>query len=322
MADWYFTNGYTREDGQEPPDFNQRGRGTQPQYTWWQLLEWETYRGIARREAYRQGGGKPWLPPDPPSEGTFEYADYLKAQHAIDNATREANELVEALDVDPCGVFSSKPTGEDWNIKAFACLANWYFWLSYEGRAQFLYDVKAGNCYRWVSEVFNMQRYCPTGTVNDPAYTAFLSSQLAGDDPANMNVAWNPMGGNKSFSPWPVVAANGQPIALPGLPTPCAPFPQCLASALPPGLPTPCSPWPDCAFDIAAQLAKAVPGARVVSTAEGGVYAPKPGQQVTYGDTIAPGPAEAAAKASAAPYFIAGLLGVTGIVLVGMAVSK
>jgi hypothetical protein len=333
----FYTNGDQRWGDNYP---NQADKSGDDGYQWWygqfgnaEVSEnldsphWDSdvHAIIARRELFRSMGGKP---------KTFTPQQMAQWK-------RDAAAFVYFLAKDPCGAFCSKPKQEPENFRALAAFANWYWFLAPSARWELLQDIQSGQCDRWMPVVLAMRAKTPAATRDDPTYQGgdMFRVQQTGDDPDYYltgqpgvvtsdwgknyeNPCANPTPGvatpllcfqDQYVSPWPILWPSGQPVAIPGFPAPCQPFPECVIASLPPGLPAPCMPWPRCAFDAAAALAGMTPGAQVMRTSAGNMYVPAASLQDT---------AASAAKSSSTPYIIAGLLGVAGIVLVGLAASS
>ena len=296
----YFSNGQPWfDDGPVP---NQQTKTNDETFTWWHghwadhaaddlaspSYDCDPWAIIARRELFRNMGGKP------ASASQTHWSGWKQ----------EAALLVLMMSREPCGAFSSRPKLTLWNYRAWAALCNWYFWLDPKHRYEFLQDVSAGKCHVWMRVVLAARKNVPEACWNDPTYVNaewdLMRIQQTGDDPANTlggtqvavakfppdyvgecdQGSWTrphtPMcfSGYPSTTSWPVIGLDGVPLAIPGLPLPCTPFPQCIAQAIPIA---PCSPMPECLFTLAADAASFVPNAAVTRTAQGGTYLPAKG---------------------------------------------
>lgn len=298
----YYSNGqpWYEEDRPVP---NQATKTDDTNYQWWHgqwgnahapddpsnpWYESDPWAIIARREMYRNMGGKP----------------FNASAQQIASWKQDAHFLVLMMSREPCGAFSSRPNKAEWDYRSWAALCNWYFWLDPQSRYAFLQDVSKGMCFRWMPVVLEARKNVPKASWNDPTYAnsadELFRIQQTGDDPSRTlggdpGIAhskwptdyvspcdqWATAGktpimcfsGYPSTTSWPIVGADGIPLTIPGLPVPCTPFPQCLAQAIPAAI-APCSPMPECLFGIASQAASFVPGAAVTRTAEGGTYLP------------------------------------------------
>ena len=204
-------------------------------YDRWQPVDRSFATSIAAREMARMYG---FNPPN---------ASKLRA---------DAAEIVEALDRDPAGVYSSKPCGEPWNWPAVACFMNWYAWLNDDARAQVRSDILSGSEKTWAYWAMRMKELCPAEVKGDPTYqgSGFGMAGTTEFDPS-----WNRKGlaADRPVGPtpqaWPLLDhVTGSLAAIPGLPSPCQPFPQCALGVVPSEVVEPF-------VDAAAQLARNVP---------------------------------------------------------------
>lgn len=333
----YYSNGRPRFDDNDPPV---QADKSDDRYEWWHgegdsphapedlssyFYEQDPWAIVARRECYRNLGGKP--PNASKSHSCWQ----------------DAALIVLWMSREPCGAFSSKPWGEDlWDMQAWAAFCNWYFWLAPQARYELLQDISRGACHRWMPAVLHARKNVPPQVWNDKAYAPSMHFAFnilqAGDDPAHAAGDYEPMsvppsisewvspcdvrqwGGAggvmclsdyPSTSSWPVKLPEGVQLPVPGLPVPCEPFPQCVVDSLP-ALTPPCSPMPSCLYDLAAGAAAVAPGAVVTRTAKGGTYLP------------AEGPAAPPTKASEPDdtwlWIAGGVGGALALAVVGLAV--
>jgi hypothetical protein len=324
----YYSNGTMRNDDKGPPN--------RDEFSYWfgpsvgsqmfdapedfnnPYYDTDEHAIIARREAYRRMGGKP-------ANASAQQIAELK---------RESAQLVWFVANDPCAAFASTPPGERENHQAWAAFANWYWWLDPKYRWDLLRDILSGNCDRWMPVVLEMRKYAPAETMEDISYwpgdAALIRHvgddpkvtsatpppmahppQIGGSDANPCDNTWNTpawcLAGDYKQPAWPVVGPDGLPLAIPGFPMPCSPFPGCLLDMLPAGVPTPCTPWPACAYDVAAAFAKATPGALVTRTSEGATYTPNEA------------PVEPEEPSKTSSYVLPVLLGVTAVATLAFA---
>lgn len=225
--------------------------GVFPCYDTWGATQQSFARDIAAREAARMWG---FNPPN---------ADQIR---------KESIELIDLLSRDEGGVYCKKPCGEQWNWPALACFCNWFFWLNDAARAQVKSDIASQDWPTWAFWAMHFQQSCPNEVRNDPTYgTTYASSPQASALPP----AWDRKGIASSEPlgptphPWPLLSLGEGSTALPGMPPPCEPFPQCVTEVLGFGLPAPCEPFPQCAVDAARALAATNPALAVTMDAQG-----------------------------------------------------
>lgn len=213
------------------------------------MFQRDLFEFVFLREAVRLMG-PPWNAPDPQS-----------AQIWLEN---RVDSILNLLSTERLGLFNKKVDGDETDWRALAAFANWYWWLSESGLADFEADVREGNP-RWAEYVVNwVKPNAPAEVVGDPVY-ASTDAMYA----QNFQIDTTDLGkGLASRGPWPVALPSGTPATIPGLPAPCEDFPACILQMIPMAA--------QALWDLVQKFATANPSVKQLRGPDGMMYSPDP----------------------------------------------